>query len=129
MKRYLLLLLLVGCGAQEPEFRDVRSKKPAVAEVTIKHRIGEAAQVAAECAMRNRAEGKGQVHEVIVIDGRILTFKNGPAQDAETPACSWTEPDGTKVVYCTNPKSFNNNRALLACGHEAFHFHEEVDHE
>lgn len=35
---------------------------------------------------------------------------------------------GRKIVLCTAPRSFNDEVALIGCGHEAFHFHEVIDH-
>lgn len=117
--RFLLLCVLVavlgyltGCAATPDEFtfKDVPSTKQAQMEVVLVHRIAEAPQVAATCAWRNRVAGNGVV-------------KMHPT----SPACSWRE-NGQRIVLCTNPKSFNNKVALEACGHEAFHWHEIVDH-
>lgn len=113
MYRIALASLLTGCAATGSgyTFTEVPSRRPAVMEVTLTHRIADAATVAAECAWRNRVSG------------------NGPVRMHPTnPACSWFEPDGRKVVLCTDPVSFNNALGLEACGHEAFHFHEKVDH-
>lgn len=118
---YLLLLCafiiaaLPGCASTPASgftFEERPARLPARAEVVIKHVIAEASEVASTCSWRNRVAGSG---------GSVRMHPTNPA-------CSWTEPDGTKVVLCTNPKSFNNTLALEACGHEAFHFHEVVDH-
>lgn len=109
----VLLLGIYSCtgGDDRPVFQDIPARKPMQLEVVLKHRIAEAKDVKVECEWRARASTG-------VVMKAHPTF----------PACSWIEPDGTKIVLCTNPKSFNNHIGLEACGHEAFHFHEVVDH-
>lgn len=116
MKKILAAILAAsaaaGCSTVPTHsFTEVPARRPAALEVTLTHRIADAATVAAECAWRNRVAGNGAVR-----------------MHPTNPACSWTEPGGRRVVLCTNPESFNNALALEACGHEAFHFHEIVDH-
>lgn len=124
------LLLLSACTTTSSGFvfEDIKARSAAITIVQIEHRIAEADAVRAECNLRLRAEGKSVARAMYAAGNKtVILHSNGPKHHPTAPACSWTE-DGKKVVLCTNPKSFNNAVALEACGHEAFHFHEVVDH-